>query len=109
MPPPRSHTNSEIVPGAFPCSSSCNGEVTIASAMLGVVSDTRVMGCPTEMTVDRPTSSCTSLACDRCRPRGAGSLLRASVPCSDCACGAAMLNGDEECDGAQRAQWPGGA
>ena len=35
MPPARSHTNIEIVPGALPWISSCCGAVTIASATSG--------------------------------------------------------------------------
>src|SRR6188474_599432 len=91
MPPDRSQTNNEIVPGAFPCNSSCCGEVTIASATFGVVSDTRVIGSPTEITVDRPTSSWTSLVSDGVGAEAVGSLLRATTPCNDCACGAAMV------------------
>jgi hypothetical protein len=52
-----SHTNIEIVPGALPWISSWLGVVTIASATLGLVSETRVMPAPRFSSVDRPTSS----------------------------------------------------
>src|SRR6476659_3900724 len=56
MPPARFHTNIVMEPGALPCTSSCCCEVTIASAMVGLLSDTRVMFAPTFTTADRPTS-----------------------------------------------------
>ena len=62
MPPARSHTNIEIVPGALPWIRSCPGEVTIASATSGLVSETRVIGWPTVSSVERPTSSATSVS-----------------------------------------------
>ncbi len=60
MPPARSHTNIEIVPGALPWMRSWPGVVTIASATFGLVSETRVMVLPTLNSVERPTSSATS-------------------------------------------------
>src|SRR3954451_23024740 len=56
MPPARFHTNIVMEPGALPCTSSCCCDVTIASAMVGLLSDTRVMFAPTFTTADRPTS-----------------------------------------------------
>jgi hypothetical protein len=61
MPPARSHTNIEIVPGALPCTSSCCCDVTMASATSGLVSDTRVMPAATLNTAERPTRMLTSL------------------------------------------------
>ena len=60
--PARSHTNIEIVPGVLPCSSSWLFDVTIASAMSGLVSDTRMIGAPISSTVDRPVTICTGIA-----------------------------------------------
>ena len=48
-----------MVPGALPLSSSSLGEVTIASATSGLVSETRVMAAPTSRTVERPTITLT--------------------------------------------------
>jgi hypothetical protein len=62
MPPARSHTNSEIVPGVLPWISSCCGAVTIASATSGTVSDTREIAEPTLRMVERPTSRSTVVA-----------------------------------------------
>jgi hypothetical protein len=45
----------EIVPGVLPCTSTSYGEVTIASAMSGVDSETRVIGRSMWITVERPT------------------------------------------------------
>ena len=56
MAPALSQTNIEIVPGGLPWMSSCPGPVTIASAMSGTVSDTRVIAAPTLRMADRPTS-----------------------------------------------------
>src|SRR5690606_31203607 len=53
--PNLSHTKSEIVPGALPCTSSCDGAVTSASATSGTVSETRAIGDPMLRIVDRPT------------------------------------------------------
>jgi hypothetical protein len=49
----------EIVPGVLPLISSSLDEVTSASAMSALVSDTRAIGCPVSSTVDRPTISVT--------------------------------------------------
>src|SRR5438445_6153659 len=62
MAPARSQTNSEIVPGILPLRSSWFGDVTIASAMSALVSDTRAIGLPMSITVERPTRSRTALA-----------------------------------------------
>ena len=51
-----------MVPGALPCRSSWLFDVTIASAMSGLVSDTRMMGVPISSTVDRPTTMSTGVA-----------------------------------------------
>ena len=44
--PALSQTKSEMVPGFLPWMSSCDGAVTIASAMSGTVSDTRAIFAP---------------------------------------------------------------
>jgi hypothetical protein len=62
MPPARSHTNIEIVPGALPLTSSWLDEVTSASATSALVSETRVIGRSTSSTTERPTSSVTGVA-----------------------------------------------
>ena len=67
--PPRFHTNIEIAPGTLPWTSSWLGEVTSASAMSALVSDTRAIGEPTSTSVDRPTSSRTASARARRRRR----------------------------------------
>ena len=54
--PPRLHTNIEMAPGPLPWTSSWLGEVTSASAMSALVSETRAIGLPTSMSVERPTS-----------------------------------------------------
>ena len=62
--PPRLHTNIEMAPGPLPCTSSWFGAVTSASAMSALVSDTRAIGLPTSMRVERPTSSRTASGAD---------------------------------------------
>ena len=46
MPPERSQTNIEIVPGILPLISNSLGDVTSASATSALVSDTRAIGLP---------------------------------------------------------------
>ena len=59
MPPARFHTNIEIVPGVLPLISSWFDDVTMASAMSALVSDTRAIGEPMSITIERPTIRCT--------------------------------------------------
>ena len=68
MLPPRSHTNIEIVPGTLPCTSSCFGDVTSASAMSALVSDTRAIG---GADVDAPSTGRPSAGPRRRRPSAA--------------------------------------
>ena len=90
--PALSQTNSEIVPGCLPCTSSCVGAVTIASAMSGTVSETRAIVVPTFSTVDRPTirSMSVPLTASRTTAEVAGVAGVAAVKAGGCcACGAA--------------------
>ena len=70
--PLRSHTNIEIVPGVLPLTSSWLVEVTSASAMSALVSETREIGVPTSITVERPTRSETGMASDTADAAAAG-------------------------------------
>jgi hypothetical protein len=50
------------VPGVLPCNSNWLADVTIASAMSALVSETRVIGVPMSSTVERPATICTGIA-----------------------------------------------
>ena len=58
---PRSQTSIEIVPGSLPLMSNWLGAVTSASAMSELVSDTRAIGLPMSISVERPTMSRTDV------------------------------------------------
>ena len=115
MPPALSQTNIEIVPAVLPWMSSWLGVVTIASATVGLVSETRVMAEPMFSSVERPTRSCTCGGAHGFTGRGVGrggvsvarhgreGLLRVN----DVAC--RKGDGHEHRAGARWALEPGGA
>ena len=75
--PARSQTNIVMVPGILPLTSSWLVDVTIASAMSALVSDTREIGVPTSMTIERPTSSRTGgMSSAKSTPPGAATAIR---------------------------------
>src|SRR5262245_14392240 len=51
-----------MAPGTLPCTSNWFGDVTSASATSALVSDTREIGAPMSMSVERPTVRRTELA-----------------------------------------------
>src|SRR5205085_10169529 len=55
---PSSHDGSDTPPGFFPFTSTCVGLTTIASAISGSASDTRLMREGEVITSDLPTSKC---------------------------------------------------
>ena len=67
----------EMVPGILPLTSSWLGEVTSASAMSALVSDTRAIDAPVSTIAERPTS--TRRACASTSAGAASALLAAIV------------------------------
>ncbi len=87
--PALSQTNSEMVPGFLPWMRSCDGAVTIASAMSGTVSETRAIVMPTFSTVERPTIRSMSDPLAASRMTVADAVAVGLKICGCCACGAA--------------------